>query len=109
MEADSALVWSDCAAALNTISSVDLDVSFVVKPWDAEDYDSLRLYYSLEDFEVHEIRVLYDIWGNALKNFLDSLMEFFFSWVSSNQIGHETIYVVLCVLVHDKFRFKLRG
>ena len=107
MEADSALVWADGTAALNTVCSVYLDISFVVKPWNAENDDALRLHNSFEDFEIHEIWMLDYIWGYAFKNFLDSLVEFLFSWVPGNQIGHETVYVVLCELVHDKFRFKL--
>ena len=100
METDTALVWTDSTAALNTESSVYMDLSFVVKPWNTEDDDSLWLYDSFKDLEVHKVRMFCNVWCNAFKNFLYRLMKFLFSGISGDEVCHETVNVILCKLVH---------
>ena len=45
--------------------------------------------------------MLDNIWCDADKHFVDSLMEFLFSRISGDKVSHKSIYVLLCKLVHN--------
>ena len=101
MEAYSSLVWTYGAVHLDPVSSVDPDFTLVVEPWHPEDDDALRLYDSFKYLLVHQVWMLDDIWGYTLENFLYCLVEFLFFRVSGDEFRHESVNVILCVLVHD--------
>ena len=101
MEADSALVWTDCAVALHPVASVDADFAFVIEPRYTENDDSFRFYDSLKNLHIHKVRVFNDIWRYADEHFVDCLMKFLFSWILGNKVCHKSIYILLCKLVHS--------
>lgn len=49
VEAQTALVWPDCAVVLDAIAAVDTDNALVVNPGNAEHDDTLRLDHAFED------------------------------------------------------------
>ena len=100
MEADTTLVWTDSAAALYAESSVYLDLAFVVKPWNSEYYDPLRLYDPFKNLEIHKVWMLCNVWCDAFKNFLYCLVELLLTRIPGDKVCHETINVILCKLVH---------
>ena len=105
METDTALVWSDGAAVLHPVSFVNLNVPFVIKPWNPEHDDSLRLDDSFENFLLHQIWMFDNVRCNAFKHLSDCLVEFLFTWVFGCQFSHEVVNVLLSVTVHFVVRF----
>ena len=103
METDTTLVWTDIAAALNSVTSVYLDLAFVIEPWNSEDDDSFRLHDSLKDLLLHEIWMLYDIRGYTFKNLAYCLMKLLFSRILGSEVCHETVNIVLGESVHFSY------
>ncbi len=101
METQSSFIWSDCAVHLYSITSVDLDFSFVVEPWYPENNHALRLCNTFKHFEVYEIRMLHDIRCNAFKDFFYGLMKFILSRVSRDEVCHKGISILLCIQFHS--------
>ena len=100
MEADTALVRADSAAALHAETPVDVNLAAVVGPGNPEDDDSFGLDYPFEDLLVKELRVFNDIRCYAFNYFAYSLMKFFFAGILGNDFAHESFNIFLCKLVH---------
>ena len=102
MEADTALIWADSAARLDTEAAVDLDLSSVVHPGDAEDDDALRFNYPFQDFLVHEVGVVHHEGGYAFHNFPHGLVELFLTGIPGYNGAHEALDVIVDEFVHKK-------
>ena len=100
MEADATLVWTDCAVHLHTVTSVDLDLTLIIEPRNSENYYSLRFYNSFKNLLLHEVRMLYDVWGYTFKNLAYCLMELLFTRIPGSEVCHETVYIVLGESIH---------
>ena len=101
METDTALVRADCAVHLHTISSVYLNLAFVIQPWDSEDDDSFRFYDSFENLLVDKVRVLHHVRGYTFKHFLHCLVKLLLTGILRCQIGHEAVDILFSHLIHN--------
>ena len=101
VEADTALVRAQGAVHLNPVSAIYVDLSPVVSPRYTEHYDTFRLYHSVENFQIHKVRVRSHIRSNALNDFSDCLVELALTGIAGDKLRHEPIDVVGCKFVHE--------
>ncbi len=90
METDAALVGADGTVHLHTETAVDLYVSIIVQPRNAEDDHTLRLGDALEDFLIDQIRPVNDVVGQRRRNYSNSLMELGFPGILGLDCGHDS-------------------
>ena len=89
MEAYASLVWTYCAVHLHTETTVDVDLSFVIHPWNTEDDDPFRFNHSLHYLVVKQVRICLQARGNAFQHLPYCLMKFFFSGILRFQLRHK--------------------
>ncbi len=75
MQADAALVRSDCGIKLIAIAAVDLNLAVVVNPCDAELNAALRLYDALEYACLDQIRTALCDRLEGFQNLINGLLE----------------------------------
>ena len=105
METDTALVRPDGAAVLHPVSFVNLNVPFVIKPWNPEHDDSLRLDDPFKNLLLHQIWMFDNVRCNAFKHLSYCLVEFLFTRILGCKFSHEVVNVLLSVTVHFVVRF----
>ena len=105
MEAQAAFVGAYSAVALHAEAAVDMHLPAVIHPGNAEDDDALRLHNALQDFLVHELRVLGHIRGYTFHHLADGLVEFVFTGVAGYYLAHEPLDVIAGEIVHRFFSF----
>src|SRR6267378_279960 len=87
MKSHSALVRADCAVHLNPEPAIDVKVALIIAPRHPKHDHPLRLDDSLQDLGRSILRVAIENKRERLHHFLDSLMEFRLSRISSLHIG----------------------
>ena len=102
MEAEAALVGTYGTVHLHAVAAVDVYLSPVVRPGHAEHYHALGLDHSLEDLEIHEVRIGDHIVGYTLDNLSHRLVEFALTGVPCDQLRHEPLDIILGKLVHKQ-------
>src|SRR5581483_1328287 len=75
MEAQPALVGTDPAVHLDAESAIDLDISLIVKPGNAEHNDALGFYNALKNLGGSIFGMLLQHQPKRFKYFLDGLVE----------------------------------
>ena len=100
MEAQAALVRADGAVALHAEAAVDVYLSTVVHPGDAENDNALRLHNAFQDFEVHQLRIFGNIRSDAFHHLTYGLMELVLTGVAGNDFAHEALDVIAGKIVH---------
>ena len=75
METQTAFIGSDRTAHLHAEPAIDLDLAFVILPWNTERDHALRLNHSLQDLLLTELRVLLQHRHNRLKNLRYGILE----------------------------------
>ena len=96
MEAETALVGTDSAVELDAVAGVGLDLALIVNPGDAEGEDAVRLYQTLNDLCLLELRVLVLDLFDGLQYFLNSLQVLFLCGI----LGLKACHDVSCF--HDR-------
>ena len=91
METDAALVGADGAVHLHTETAVDLHVSIIVQPRNAENDHTFRLRDAFKDLLIDQIRTVNDIVGQRGRHNSNCLMELGFPGVLGLDGGHETL------------------
>jgi len=94
METNAAFVWPDGAVELNAEAAIDLHLTFVVHPGNAEHELPFRLDNAFQDFGFGKFRILVNHRLNGLCDLTDSLMELDFSRVAGNYLLHDTVHVL---------------
>src|SRR5690606_38530460 len=89
MEAQPSLVRAECAVHLDAKAAVDLDLSAVVLPVDAEHDHALRLHQPLEDLRLPEVRPAIHDKVEALEHLFDGLVELGFGRVPGMHLGED--------------------
>src|SRR5437588_7959321 len=87
VKSHSALVGADCAVHLDPEPAIDMELALIIAPWHPEHDHSLRLNNSLQDLGRSILRMAIENKRERLHHFLDSLMEFRFSWISCFNVG----------------------
>lgn len=93
METQSAFVRSKTGAELHSIAPVDVDVSSIIQPRDAEQDDPFWFEHSFKHLDV--LWMLHQYRYNANKHFVHSLMELGLVWISLLQLDHEFFHIFL--------------
>ena len=89
VEAQTALVWADCAVHLDAIAAVHLNRSFIIDPGDPEDDDPLGLHHAVEDLRLQVLRVSFEQRPDRLDDFASRLMELELGRGPLDQMIHE--------------------
>ena len=88
MEAETALVRTDCAVELDTVAQVGLDLTIIVDPGNPECEDAIRLDKPLDDLRLLELGMLVIDVLNRLKNLLYRLEILHLCWILGLETGH---------------------
>lgn len=96
VEPESALVGPDGGVELNTVSAVDLDLSVVVNPWDAEHDDPLGLDEPLDDSGLLELGPRLDDGLEGLEDLLDGLKELGLVGVALFETVEDGLEILVC-------------
>ena len=75
MKADAALVGADGGGVLNTVTTVDLHLTMVINPRDAEHDDALWFNQAIEQAVLRIFRMLRDVRPKAFDDFGDGLQK----------------------------------
>jgi len=75
MKTETALVRSDCAVELNTVTAVNLDLTLIIYPSNSEHDLTLRLYDPLKNVLLLDVRTLVDDGLQRLKELMYCLVE----------------------------------
>ena len=101
MEADTTLVWAECAIHLNTETTINLNLTTVVQPRYTEHNYTLRLCDALQYFELLQSRVCNDIWSQRLSHLTNCLVELGLIWVLGDNLCHKILNPLLFSIFHN--------
>ena len=96
METETALVRSDGGVELDAVAAVNLDVSLVIDPGDAEDNLAFRFDDAVDDTVRFVGLVLFDDRFEGFEEFADSLVEFGFARVLGDNFVVNLFEVCVC-------------
>ncbi len=96
METETALVRSDGGVELDAVAAIDLDVSLVIDPGDAEDYLAFRFDDAVDDAVRFVGLVLFDDRFEGFEKFADSLVEFGFARIFGDNFVVNFLEVCVC-------------
>ena len=88
METEPAFIRPDRAVHLDTVPSVHVNGSTVIRPWNAEHNDSFGFNNSLKDLCVAILRMLVQHDAEGVKNFLNGLVKFRLAGIFCFYISH---------------------
>ena len=100
MKSQAAFVWTNRTIVLNSVTTVDLLLAFIVNPCDTELDNSLWFAYSLNDWDVFRMSVNHRPEG--LKDLKTSLMKLRIVRISSNDLD------VICLQIMVQFHITCR-
>ena len=93
VEAETALVRTDCGVELDAVAAVHLHDAIVVDPRNAEHDDALRLDHALEDGGFFVLRICFKNRGEGGKHFLYRLDELRFVCILGLNIGQDFLHI----------------
>ena len=110
MESDTALVRSDSAVELNSVTTVNLNSAVIVDPSNSEHDLTLRLYDSLKNLLLDKLRVYRKCRCDRVKEFIYCLVKFRLVSIPCHNLLHETIKIlILNLVIHKISTFLLPG
>ena len=104
METESTLIRTNSVIKLYSISLINLNLSFIIFPFNFEGDYSIRLCNSFKNFILKIYRIFINNIDNALNYFSYCLDKFALSWIFSLKLCHKAVYFVHSFSPFDNYR-----
>ena len=110
VKSQTALVRSDSAVELNSVTAVNLNSAVVIDPSYSEHDLTLRLYDSLKNLLLDKLRVSRKCGSNRIKELINCLEELRLASIPYHNLLHEIVKIlILNLVIHKISTFLLPG